>query len=220
MNRLRLLNDLCIEYPNAYVMVGETYIPTRSELYPFEIFNIAKQRNMFKYYKNLPIILTMDEDQKIIYEKFSAYLIFGNQIIFKSLPIDVQIDFIIFLKRICNDKEIANILTEITGHFDPSIELFSLPTWIKLMEYGMEPLFMAERRRIDICVAIYRGKYEFEKGDYNSIGYEFSKMTESTPQATTKGLLLSEALSFYKVTFKQLQLTHPYIKYSGSGYSN
>ena len=214
------MNKLCTEYPNAYVLLGESYIPTRTELYPFEMFNIARERNMFKYYKALPIVLTLEEDQKIIYERFSSHLIFGSKIRFNNLDITTQVEFLVFLNSICNNREIQNIFENSKDYLESVFQLFDVTTWIKLMDYGMDPSFISEGERIEICVAVYRRKYKFEKGDHNCIGYEFSKLNDSMLQSTEKLQILSKALRFYKITLVQLQRSYKYIVYSGSGCSN
>ena len=108
MFRLQLLNNLCEEHPNAYVSIGEKYYyPTRSELFNFEMFRLAKKANMYKCHKDLPIILTLEEDQLSIYEEFEEYLIFGTPLNLANLN---QIEVILFLKSICSDEEMRNIL--------------------------------------------------------------------------------------------------------------
>ena len=211
MFRLQLLKNLCTETPNAYVLIGEKYYPTRSELFNFEMFRLARKTNMFKFHNKLPIILTLEEDQLSIYEQFEKYLIFDTPLKFGSPN---QIDFILFLKSICSDREIENILKFSANYC--KWKLFTLTTWIELMEYGLDPFFMTEYERVEICVAIHRGQYEFdEKGDYNCYGYKLSKIQESTLEQTDT--LLHKALKFYEISLKQLREKYTYKNY---GYSS
>ena len=212
MFRLQVLKNLCTEYPNAYVLIGEKYYPTRSELFNFEMFRLARKTNMFKFHESLPIILTLEEDQLSIYEQFEKYLIFGTPINFKHAN---QIDFILFLKSICSDEEIINILRASVPPMWSTHQLFTIDTWYALTQYGLDPLFLDEYERIRICVAIHRGTYEFkEKWSYNFYGKQLSQINPETLEQTDP--LLFKALKFYKISFQQIKDRYPYKEYSSN----
>ena len=212
MFRLQLLKNLCTETPNAYVLIGEKYYPTRSELFNFEMFRLARKTNMFKFHNKLPIILTLEEDQLSIYEQFEKYLIFGTPINFKHAN---QIDFILVLKSICSDKEIESILRASVPPMWSTHQLFTINTWTELMEYGLEPLFLDEYELVRICVAIHRGTYEFkEKWSYNVYGKQLSQINPETLEQTNP--LLFKALKFYKISFQQIKDKYPYKEYSSN----
>ena len=209
MFRLQLLNNLCTEYPNAYVLIGEKYYPTRSELFNFEMFRLARKTNMFKFHNKLPIILTLEEDQLPIYEQFEKYLIFGTTIDF----LKNGTNFILFLKSICCDKEIEDILKFSANH--SRWKLFTLTTWIELMEFALEPLFMTGDERVEICVAIHRGKYGFEEGRaYINYGSKVSQIKVDSLELSEP--LFYKALRFYKISLQNIKDRYPYKEY----YSN
>ena len=216
MFRLQLLKNLCNEYPNAYVLIGEKFYPTRSELFTFEMFRLARKANMFKFHKKLPIILTLEEDQLPIYEEFEKYLIFGTPINFKHAK---QIDFILFLKSICSNKEIEAIFCSCVSPLQSIYKLFTITTWIELMEYGLEPLFLNEYDRMEICVAIHRQTYDFkEKWSNNVYGKELSEIKPQTLEQTNP--LFYKALTFYKISLQHIKDRYPFRKYSNSCGSN
>jgi hypothetical protein len=215
MLKLNLFKDLCKNYPNSYVLVGEKYYPTRKELFDFEMFRLSQKANMYKYHEGLPIILTLEEHQQNIYERFEDFLIMGTKLTFDNMN---QIDFILFLKSICSDKEIAHILHLCLPNplLSSTILLFNLETWIELMNYEMQPLFLTEYHRLEICVAIHRGMYEFkEKWSFNVYGKQLSEINEHTLEKTNP--LLHKALHFYHISFKHLREKYKYIDpYSNS----
>ena len=219
MFRLQLLNNLCEEHPNAYVSIGEKYYyPTRSELFNFEMFRLAKKANMYKSHEGLPIILTLEEYQHSIYEEFEEYLIFGTPLNLANLN---QIEVILFLKRICSDEEIRNVLRASASPLGSAIyDIFSIDTWLELTEYGLDPVFLDEYERIQICVAIHRGTYDFkEKWSFNYYGKQLLEINPENLERTNP--LLFKALKFYKISFQRIKDKYPYRDpYNNNSFSN
>ena len=214
MFRLQLLKNLCTETPNAYVLIGEKYYPTRSELFEFEMFRLARKTNMFKFHEGLPIILTLEEDQLPIYEQFEKYLIFGTPIDF----LKNGTNFILFLKSICCDKEIENILRTCKPNSYSQTKLFTVDTWKELMEYNLEPLFMDDLDRRDICIAVHRGTYEFKKYEHNE--YAFRLLDITAQNLEEKEPLLYKALRFYKISLQGIKDRYPYREYSSTSHGS
>lgn len=216
--KLALLEKLCKEYPNAYVVVGNTFQPVRSELFDFEFMKIASTHNMYKKHNGLPIILTVDEDQRVIYEQFEGYLYFMKEINLKGTK-DYQLGVFLFLKSFTNDDEMRQILDACTWY--KRMELIHVETWVELMEYGMQPLFLIPYVRKKICAIIHRGKSFSADARTNAQEeneYALSLVNLSEANLCEREPVLFKALEFYHVSLKELKEAYLHIKYSNSSY--
>ena len=90
MNNLILLEKLCKEYPDAYVSVNEKdkieHIPIRTEMFDFSYIrminnNYLSQKFKIDEYNNLPIVLTLHDEEIKTFDELYQLLMFGKNII-------------------------------------------------------------------------------------------------------------------------------------------
>lgn len=218
-NKLELFKKLSIEHPNAYVQVGETFYPTRSELFDFELFRLAAKHNLYRKHLNQPIILTLEESQKSLFESFHDYLFFGAvcnmSFDLKGSP-DHQLEGLLFLKSICNDEEIRKVL-DVSASPIMVVSFIHLETWTKLMDYTLEPLFVSAYERREICADIHAGRFlgggNRERNlARNEYALRLDRLRED--EIEEKAPMLAKALKFYNVTFQDLKKEYKWVKYS------
>lgn len=221
-NKLELLKKLSIEHPNAYVQVGETFYPTRSEFFDFELFRTAAKHDVYRKHNDLPIILTLEESQKVFYERFQEYLYLGTPLKIER-DCDQQLAWIFFLKSICNNEEVRKLL-DVSSAPTSMIYFIELETWKRLMEYALDPLFVTPYERVEICASIHQG-YFFDSGGRNrklarnEYALRINRLKEQDLEEQAP--LLAKALKFYRVTLEDLQKEYKWVKYgSGSGGPN
>ena len=220
MFKALLLNKLCTEHPNAYVKIGETYFPTRHELYNFELIRNSINSNLFKYHNELPVILALEESQRLIFGNLYNHLVYDSTIIFNELSLENQIEFILLMKGICTDKELKFIIEKGRHNYHGCIRaLFHIDLWVKLMDYMISTDFIEEYQRMEICIFIFSGIKEQQKGDRQSISYRLKDLKES--ELEVRHPLFYKALKFYNISLHEIRTTsYKYIKCSGSGMSN
>jgi hypothetical protein len=222
-NKLELLKKLSIENPNAYVQIGETFHPTRSELYNFEMFRAAAQHTMRRHYCGHPVILVLDEHERTLFESFHDYLLLGTPLDLQGSA-DQQLAGIFFLKSICSDAEMRTIL-EVASKPLWFIYFIRLETWRKLMDYELEPLFLGAGERIEICASLHHGSFfGSERGTSQALAKnEYALIVDRVEERTLeeKEPVLAKALKFYRVTLQDIKNTYKWKRYSfGSGGPN
>jgi len=153
MSRNILLDKLCREHPDAYIKIGNDYFPTRHELFDYELIKNSFKHNMFKCHNDLPILLTVQESQRMLFEALYNYLVFQTKINFKSFSLDDQIEFILLLKGICNDNELMKLIdSSKLNYYECSRKLFHNDVWVKLMDYMITTTFIEKQQRLEILV--------------------------------------------------------------------
>jgi hypothetical protein len=214
-NTSSLLDKLINEHPNAWIKVGEEFIPTRKELWTCELFQRLFEHNQFKLHLELPIILTLGEEYSEIVKLFHHKLIYKNKIEYIKLSEENQLLFLLFLDSIMTSKELSGFLFLDRKNYERNFKLFSVKIWIRLLEFTFNVEFLDGDERIRLCYAIYQGSY-----DDSSKTNDYRKRLANT----NKGIILRDhpefarALEYYKVDYYRVLRYHePYPDYRKGG---
>lgn len=208
-----LLADLFRKHPNAYVVVGETVYPVRSELFAFEMFKNAEKHSMYKRHNDLPIILSLKEADREIYESFEEYLLYNTSLKVEGSK-EYQLACLLFLNSFCNTSEMMEVL-DVSAQYC-KVDLFSLDVWTEIMDLEINPDFLSWYDKLEIIAIIHRGKKFPNLGierayAVNDYGKSIQKLDERTLEE--KEPVLFKALKFYRRTLADLKQHYPYKKF-------
>jgi len=215
--RLSLLDKLITINPNCYIKVGESYISSRKELFTFDLFQKLFEHDKFKLHNNLPIILTLEEEDRQAFDLFYNWLIFETKVRFLSQSVSTQVRLILFLSSIANGKEFRKVIESMElkekYQFLPYSQ-FDLLVWFELMNYNVCLDFLEERERLEICYWIFIGKID------RSNDYRFQLAKCQKEKVEEKYPRLAKALKYYNVDFYALQKEYKPFIHKGGGYCN
>lgn len=217
--RFELLKKLIQLYPDAFIKVGEEMIPTRKELWTFDLYRKLFERDTFKTHLEIPIILTLDREYSTIIKLFHNRLICKNEIKYIDLSLEDQLLMITFLDSIMTTKELYNFLYIDRGNYGSNYKLFSLEIWIRLMDLTFNVEFIQKDERIRLCYAIYRNSYDDSSDSDNH--YRKILATENKETIFRRNPYFEKALKYYKVEYSDVLKAHqPRPEYRGGGYAN
>lgn len=153
-----------------------------------------------------------------MFEKLYNYVVFGTSIPIDTFNVDEQLEFLLLLRSICNDKELRKCTIDgpSSAHMY-GFQRFDRTIWNKLMNYIIPITFLEKYERVEICVYIFSGIYDKQRGDHNSIAYRFSTLKES--DIKNQYPLFAQAMQFYKITYTDILDNYTYRKY-GSGHGS
>jgi hypothetical protein len=215
MNKLKdirssLLKKFCIEHPNAYVQIGDTYHPTRLELFSFEMFNKMFESGIVNYKDNIPILLTLKESERVFFESFEDLLVYGKPLEIKGSA-DTEIAWILFLNSFLNNIEFKEVLNEIRPW--NKTHLFQLETWTRLMEYELDSSFLDFYDKLEICAVVSRQSLfdpDGKKRCHQQKEYGNYLLYITEQNLKEKDPKLEKAMKFCNVTLEKFKAAYPY----------
>jgi hypothetical protein len=201
-----LLDTLIKECPNAWIKVGEELIPTRKELWTFELFQRLFRHDQFKLHNGLPIIITLTENYSVALKLFHHQLVYHNGVLYKDdLSREDQVLFLLFMDSIMIREEILKFLGLGWRDLGNLHERFSLEVWIDVMELNLKVEFLSQYDRIKLCYAIYLGSYYGDDTEDELYNNNERKILKKNPE-------LAKALKFFKVEYSAFVKTIQYQK--------